>query len=387
MFQGLKFTRPENTRQFEDLRQEVRDFLKEERAAGTFTPTGEFGGGFSFEFSQKLGKRGWIGMTWPKEFGGHERSFDERYVVSEEMLAAGAPIRAHWIADRQSGPLLLRFGNDQQKKELLPKICRGEVCFCIGLSEPNSGSDLFSAQCKATKTEEGWRINGQKIWTSNAHRAQYMIGLFRTSPSTDDNRRHGLSQFLVDMSLPGITVRPIINLTGQHDFNEVFFDDVLLPDDALLGEVDLAWKQASAELAYERSGPERFLSTYLALGELAQIQQNTKDKRTQEAFGRLVAQLWTLRQMSLSVASMLQAGVSPAVEAALVKDIGTNFEKRVPNIARQFRPSPDSDISEEDRQRFETFTNLATSLAPALTIRGGSQEILRGIIARELGLR
>ncbi len=387
MFQGLRFTRPENTRQYESLRADVRAFLKAERDAGTYQQTGEFGGGFSFAFSQKLGKRGWIGMTWPKEYGGQERSFDERYVVSEEMLAAGAPIRAHWIADRQSGPLLLRFGNEKQKKELLPKICRGELCFCIGLSEPNSGSDLFSAQCKATKTDEGWRINGQKIWTSNAHRAQYMIGLFRTSPATEENRRHGLSQFLVDMSLPGITVRPIINLTGQHDFNEVFFDDVLLPDDALLGEVDQAWKQASAELAYERSGPERFLSTYLVLGELAHIQQNTTDDRTREAVGRLVAQLWTLRQMSLSVASMLQAGVSPAVEAALVKDIGTNFEKHVPNVARLFRPDAKSKVSDEDRQRFETFLNLATSLAPALTIRGGSQEILRGIIARELGLR
>ncbi len=387
MFQGLQFTRPDNIRRFEPLREEVRDFLAEERASGSFEPTGEFGGGFSLAFSQKLGARGWIGMTWPKEYGGHERSFDERYVVSEEMLAAGAPIRAHWIADRQSGPLLLRFGTEQQKQDILPRICCGELCFCIGLSEPNSGSDLFSAQTKATKADDGWRINGQKIWTSNAHRADYMIGLFRTSPATEDNRRHGLTQFLVDMKTPGITVRPIINLTGQHDFNEVFFDDALLPEDAVLGEVDQAWKQASAELAYERSGPERFLSTYLTLGELVRVHEKKTDDRSREGIGRLVAQLWTLRQMSLSVASMLQAGETPAVEAALVKDIGTNFEKHVPDVARLLRPAPDAEVDPEDRKRFERFMNLATSLSPALTIRGGSQEILRGIIARELGLR
>jgi alkylation response protein AidB-like acyl-CoA dehydrogenase len=383
MFQGLRFTRPENSGQYEPLRDEVRAFLKAERDAGTYRPTGEFGGGFSFDFSKKVGDRGWIGMTWPKQYGGQDRGFAERYVVSEEMLAAGAPVRAHWTADRQSGPLLLRYGTEEQKKAILPRICQGEVCFCIGLSEPNSGSDLFSVQTKAVRTDDGWRINGQKIWTSNAHRAHYMVALLRTSPPSEDNRRFGLTQFLVDMKTPGITVRPIINITGQHDFNDVFFDDVLLPPEAAMGEVDQAWKQASAELAYERSGPERFLSTYLLLEELVRCHEGANDARVNEGIGRLVAQLWTLRQMSLSVAGMLQAGETPAIEASLVKDIGTNFEKHVPEVARLLRPPKSS----KGRARFESVLALATALAPALTIRGGTQEILRGIIARGLGLR
>ena len=154
---------------------------------------------------------------------------------------------------------------------MLPRICKGEVCFAIGMSEPGSGSDLFAAKTKATKTEGGWLINGTKIWTSNAHQAHYLIGLFRTSPPTKENRRHGLTQFLVDMKTPGIAVNPIYQMTGLHDFNEVVFTDAFMPDDHVLGEVDGAWKQATSELAYERSGPERFLETFYVLIELVRV--------------------------------------------------------------------------------------------------------------------
>ena len=204
-------------------------------------------------------------MTWPKKYGGHERSFLERYVVTEEFRVANAPVRLHFVADRQSGPILLKYAPEHIKQDILPRICRGELCFVIGMSEPGSGSDLFAAKTKATKVDGGWRINGSKIWTSNAHIADYMLGLFRTSPPTKENRRHGLTQFLVDMKAPGITVNPIIQMTGQHDFNEVVFDDVFMTDDHVLGEIDGAWKQATSELAYERSGPERFLETFYVL--------------------------------------------------------------------------------------------------------------------------
>ena len=231
-------------------------------------------------------------MTWPKQYGGHERSFLERYVVTEEFRVANAPVRLHFVADRQSGPILMKYAPEHVKMDVLPRICRGEVCFAIGMSEPNSGSDLFAAKTKATKTNGGWLINGTKIWTSNAHIADYMIGLFRTSPPTKENRRHGLTQFLVDMKTPGITVNPVYQMTGQHDFNEVVFQDAFMPDDHVLGEIDGAWKQATSELAYERSGPERFLETFYVLIELVRAlgrQARHAQRRRARPAGRAAA--------------------------------------------------------------------------------------------------
>ena len=185
-------------------------FLAEEIAAGTFDPHNPQGGDNDVPgFSKRVGERGWIGMTWPKKYGGHERSFLERYVVTEEMRVANAPTRRFFVADRQSGPVLLKYAPEHIKMDILPRICRGEVCFSIGMSEPNSGSDLFAAKTKATKTDGGWLINGTKIWTSSAQVANYMLAIFRTSPPTKENRRHGLTQFLVDMKTPGIKVNPI----------------------------------------------------------------------------------------------------------------------------------------------------------------------------------
>ncbi len=254
------------------LRAEVRAFLAKEIEAGTFSPDpGGIDGTYSEEFSRKVGARGWIGMTWPKKYGGRERSFLERFVVTEAFRIANAPVRLHFVADRQSGPVLIKYANERIKADVLPRICKGEVCFAIGMSEPGSGSDLFAARTKATKTKGGWLINGTKIWTSNAHQAHYLIGLFRTSPPTKENRRHGLTQFLVDMKTPGIAVNPIYQMTGLHDFNEVVFTDAFMPDDHVLGEVDGAWKQATSELAYERSGPERFLETFYVLIELVRV--------------------------------------------------------------------------------------------------------------------
>ena len=188
------------------LRQEVRAFLAEEIAAGTFDPhkpTREDTAAPAF--SRRVGERGWLGMTWPKKYGGHERSFLERYVVTEEMRVANAPTRRFFVADRQSGPVLLKYAPEHIKMDILPRICRGEVCFSIGMSEPNSGSDLFAAKTKATKTDGGFLINGTKIWTSSAHIADYMIAIFRTSPSTKENRRHGLTQFLVESVVLSVT--------------------------------------------------------------------------------------------------------------------------------------------------------------------------------------
>jgi len=369
------------------LRTEVRKFLLDEIKAGTFAPgNGEGHSSFNKDFSRRVGARGWIGMTWPKKYGGQERSYMERYVVTEEMRAYGAPTRAHFTADRQSGPVLIRFAQENIKEKILPRIVRGELTFCIGLSEPNSGSDVFAASTRATKTEGGWLINGRKIWTSNAHQADYCIALIRTSQATAENRRHGLSQFLVDMKTPGVTTRPIINLTGAHEFNEVIFDDAFMPDDHLIGEKDMAWRQATAELAYERSGPERWLETFSVLHGLVRVAGKTPDDRMAEGIGREVAHMATLRRMSLSVAGMLEAGKLPNNEAAVVKDLGTNFEQALPNRVRLLAPSVTSAERANDVD-FEEVLRANTLIAPKLTIQGGTREVLRGIIARGLGLR
>ena len=382
----LRFDQIRLRRECEELRREARSFIAQEIAAGTFDPTQPRHGDLhNAGLSRRIGAKGWIGMTWPKKYGGHERSFLERYVVTEEFRVANAPVRLHFVADRQSGPILLKYAPERVKMDILPRICRGELCFVIGMSEPGSGSDLFAAKTRATKTNGGWLINGSKVWTSNAHLADYMLGLFRTSPATKENRRHGLTQFLVAMKTPGIRVNPIYQMTGEHDFNEVVFEDAFVPDDHMLGEIDAAWKQATSELAYERSGPERFLETFYVLNELVRAAGPKPDVRTAEGIGRLLAQLHTLRRMSVSVNGMLAKGQEPVIEGSLVKDLGTAWEQKLPARVRELAAFLEPEAT--NRTALEEQIAYATMIAPKLTIQGGTTEILRGIIARGLGLR
>src|SRR3954454_6379487 len=252
----------------EALRKEVRAFIAEELAAGHWRAGGDFGSRHNPGFSQRLGAKGWIGMTWPKKYGGHERTALERYVVTEELLVAGAPVAAHWIADRQSGPLMLRFGTEEQRQTLLPRIAKGEIFFAIGMSEPDSGSDLASIRTKAVPVDGGFELTGAKVWTSHAHRSHYAITLCRTEAADPKNRHHGLTQLIVDLKAKGVTCRPIKNLAGDLDFNEVVFDQVFVPQSMLVGQAGDGWKQVTSELAFERSGPERFTSTFTLLVEL-----------------------------------------------------------------------------------------------------------------------
>lgn len=378
----LQFEAIELPPETRSLRTEIRAFIKEEVKEGSLASWADAETSYSPEFSRKLGARGWIGMTWPKKYGGHERSALDRYVVSEELLAAGAPLSAHWVADRQSGPLILRHGTEEQREKILPAIARGELCFCIGMSEPNSGSDLASVQTTARKVEGGWIVNGTKLWTSWAHKAHYMIALVRTSPLADD-RHQGLSQFLVDLSLPNIEVRPIINLAGRHNFNEVVLTDCFIGEDMMIGNEGDGWKQVTGELGYERSGPERFLSTFKLLVEIVRaVGPNATDTQCQ-AIGRFAAHIVTLRKMSISVAGMLHAGKSPNLEASLVKDRGTDFEQEIPDMARAILgavPTPESNNA------LERALADAILAVPAFSIQGGSREILRVIIARGIGL-
>ena len=367
----------------ETLRLELRRFFSTELAALTPLERAATWDGFDRDFSQKMAEQGWIGMIWPKRYGGHERSALERYVVLEEALVAGAPVSAHWIADRQSGPLLLRFGSEAQRELALPGIAKGELVFCIGMSEPDSGSDLASLRSPAKRSANGWILNGTKVWTTNAHKADYMIGLFRTG-SNDDNRRGGLSQFMIDMKTSGITVNPIVDLVGRKHFNEVVFNDVELSNDCLIGSEGEGWDQVTAELAYERSGPERYLSSIHTLLALIDCLKEDPRERAAVIIGELMANMMTLRTMSLSLAAMLDAGENPALEAAVVKDLGTGFEQSLPDIAQlliELEPDPGGAT---DIQQVQAFLIQA---APSFSLRGGTREILRGIIARGLGLR
>lgn len=331
-------------------------------------------------FSRKLGEAGLLGMTWPKEYGGHEMSQLERYVVIEELLAAGAPVGAHWIADRQSGPLLLRLGNEELKRRWVPGMARGEIFACIGLSEPGSGSDLASVRTSARRDGDGWVISGQKVWTTGAHVAHMMIALVRSEAGTE--RQAGLSQFVIPMDAPGVTIKPIIDLTGAHEFNEVFFEDVRLPANSLLGEEGNGWKQATAELSLERSGPERYLSSMSLFLELVRHAGQHRDPAVTQLVGRLAAEAWTLRLMSASVAAKLARGEDPALEATIVKDLGNSYEQAIPELVQA---AVNLDMSGEDT--LAAVTAYLLQVSPSFSLRGGTREILKGIIARGLGLR
>ncbi len=321
----------------------------------------------------------------PVEYGGGGRSAFARFVVAEEMLNRGAPVGSHWIADRQSAPLILKYGTEAQKQFYLPRICRGDAFFCIGMSEPNSGSDLASVRSRATRNGLGWVLNGQKIWTTNAHNCHYMIALVRTSGRSDDRHR-GLSQVIVDLSLPGVSIRPITDLSGDAHFCEVFFDNVQLSEDALIGQEGNGWQQVTSELAFERSGPERLLSSIVLFNEWLAFLRTEKhvSAPSKRLAGKILADLIPLRAMSVAVTGMLAAGRSPNLEAALVKDLGTALEQSIPAaIADDLSARQDNAIPAE---LLATLTYLV-QVAPSFSLRGGTREILRGIVARGLGVQ
>jgi len=228
----------------------------------------------------------------------------------------------------------------------------------------------------------GYIVNGQKIWTSGADRAHYMILLCRTE-ARGEARHGGVSQLLLDMKAPGVAVQPILDISGRAIFNQVFFEDVFVPADMLIGEEGGGWRQVTSELSLERSGPDRFLSSFVLLVELVRALGATPEERGAEAVGRLIAHIHTLRQMSLAVATMFEQGLDPGVQAACVKDLGATIEQEIPEIARLLVDHADSDALADFRAALAG-TQL---IAPAYSLRGGTREILRGIIARGLGLR
>ena len=372
----------------EALRAPVRAFLTDAMRNLPAHIRAKSWSGYDADFSRALARKGWRGMTLPLEYGGGGRSAFARYVLVEEFLNFGAPVGSHWIADRQSGPLILKYGTEAQKRFYLPRICKAEAFFCIGMSEPNAGSDLASVKSRAVKTGSGWRLNGQKIWTTNAHNCHYMIALVRTSGMAQD-RQKGLSQVIVDLSLPGVTVRPIKDLSGDSQFCEVFFDDVALADDALVGEEGGGWAQVTAELAFERSGPERIYSSIVLMDQwLAWLRSDSaRAQRSARLVGKLFSHLAPLRALSVAVTGKLVQGESPVVEAALAKELGTTLEQLMPTLIADDLFGDSADQQAQIPAELLLTLNYLTQIAPSFSLRGGTRDILRGMIARGLGLR
>jgi alkylation response protein AidB-like acyl-CoA dehydrogenase len=331
------------------------------------------------DLSRALSAAGLVGLTLPETYGGAGLGPFHRFAVVEELLAAGAPVAAHWIGDRQSAPLIHRFGTEEQRRHWLPRIIASDVFFCIGMSEPGAGSDLAAVRTKAVREGNGWRLSGAKLWSTWGHRAHMMIALVRTS-GTPEDRHKGLSQFLVDLKAPGVEVRPIRNLAGDSEFSETRFDDVFLPAESLVGNEGEGWSQVTAELAFERSGPERIYSTVVLLDLWTQHLERDPSPAAATRLGRHLAHLATLREMSIALTARLAEGQSPVVAAALLKDLGTALEQAIPHdIADMVSPDADPELM--------ATLAWALQLAPAFSIRGGTREILRGMIARGLGLR
>lgn len=367
-----------STEDVRQLRTEVRTFIDQWQREGKFVPRIDaWMRAHDRSFTTALAERGWIGITWPTDLGGGGRSNTERFVITEELLRAGAPVAAHWMADRQIGPALLHHGTRTLQEEFLPRIARGEITFCIGMSETEAGSDLAAIRTRAVRDGSVWTLNGQKIWTTHAHRAEYAYVLARTS---DDGGKHdGLTEFIVEMSHPGVSVEPIHDLNGEHHFNQVIFEDVTVPNGHVIGTVGQGWKQVTEQLALERGGPERVLSTYpLLVAMLEATEVSNASDLFLHTLGQVAATLLALRQLAWQVAVATDAGVPLIREAAVLKHLGTRFERTlVEDVRRALDIAP---IGESPLA-----VSLAESVlaAPAFTIQGGTSEMLLSIIARE----
>ena len=378
-----------NESELSKLRTSIREFIDADRAEFGWEPAVDsWLGQWNEDFSARLGDAGFLGLTIPQEYGGHGLGHLHRYVVTEELLAIGAPVAAHWVADRQVAPGLLAYGNEEQRQRFLPRIASGRYYSAIGMSEPGAGSDLAAVSSKAIRTDGGWILNGRKVWTSGAHHAHQAVVLARTSPLDPEHRHAGFSQFIVMLDSPGVTIDPIVLMSGEHHFNELVFEDVFIPEANVLGEIGAGWHQVTAELSFERSGPERILSTAPLITAAVRTianQGDDVDDRTAAAVGDLLARLISLRQLSVSVARALTEGKDAANRAALVKDLGTTFEQDSVELVADLLDFADTQDPPDWRLR----ELLATARVhkPMFTLRGGTNEVLRGVVARGMGLR
>jgi len=378
----------------QQFRKEVREFLEEELQNGTYDRREEaYQEGYSPEFSRKLAAKGWIGISWPREYGGADRGHVESMILEEELLRYGAPTLYHHNGANLVGPGLIAFGSEELKREFLPRILRAEVSFCLGYSEPNAGSDLASLETKAMESGETYIVNGNKTWTSFADKSDYCWLLARTDPQTSKHR--GLSVLLVDMKLPGVSVRSLIDITGDKHFNEVFFEDVAVPNKMLVGEKNRGWYQIALNLQLQRGGLARVMGNYPLLVDLVKYARETmqngqpliKEPLIRNMLANLVIEFQAGRLLCYRVAMLLDAGESASCESSVAKVFGSEVSQRVADVATrvlalhgQLMPgSPGAHLQGRAAR------NFLYSLS--FTLGGGTSEIQRSIIAtRGLGL-
>jgi len=335
----VDFTFTEEQNRF---REGVRDFLEGEIEQGLWKPSCDaWIQGYNPEFTKRVAQRGWIGLTWPKEYGGQGRSFVDRFILAEEMLRYGAPAACHWFADRQIGGSILKYGSEEQKREFLAKIVRGEMYVGLGMSETEAGSDLASLKTRAVEQDDCFVINGQKTWTSGAWFMNYVYLLARTETNVPKHR--GISEFIIPIDLPGISRIPMIDITGTEAWNDIFFDNVRVPKKYMIGEKNRGFYHVMEQLAYERSGFERLMGNYALFDALIKFVKETKrngktlsqDTVIRHKLAQLQVEFEVGRLLMYKVALVMDQGQAPTVEAAMSKAYATTFEQRLANTAME----------------------------------------------------
>ncbi len=385
-------------REQEKLRQDVVEFIREEIEAGTFVPEGyNLVGGPNREFSRKMSKKGWIGITWPKKYGGQELGYMEKMIIYEELYKVRAPVGFHFANDRQIGPAIIAFGSDWQKEYFLPRFIKAEdgFTFCLLFSEPDAGSDLAAVSTTAVKAGDHYIVNGQKVWTSGGERADYGWMLAKTNLDPKTNRYATCSEFIVNMKTPGITIRPIRNMTGDSHFAEVFFDDAKIPEQNLVGQENAGFLQIMAQVDHERAGLERLMQNYMVYKRLkSYISEDLKEEKdaafvqwVRDAFAHIEIDFNVGRLLCYYTAWMLDQKQNPSSQAALCKAFCTQYEQRLNDVATKVL-GPLSLIRR--KCPFALFGgDMAESYlwGPSYTLQGGSVEVLKNIVAfRGIGL-
>lgn len=384
----------EFTGEQEEFRREVRSFLEGEIRSGLFKPSCDaWIQGFSPEFTKKVAQKGWIGLTWPKEYGGQGRNNVDRFILTEEMLRYGAPAALHWFADRQIGRAIIHYGTEEQKRDYLPKILRGEAYVGLGLSEPEAGSDLGSLQTRASEDGDYFVLNGQKMWTSCARYMNYIYLVARTDPNAPKHR--GISEFIIPANVPGITVRPTIDITGAEAWGEVFYDNVRVHRSSLIGEKNRGFYQVANQLDYERSGLERLMGNYPLFDAILQFARETqrngaplcKDPFVRDKLARLQVEFEVGRLLTYRVALVIDSGRAPNVEAAMAKAFCTGFEQHLADVATRILGPYGQLVGESKWVPFSGMAPDSFLSSMGYSLQAGTSEILRNIVAtRGLGL-
>jgi alkylation response protein AidB-like acyl-CoA dehydrogenase len=361
---------------------------------------GEFGGGgddtswrYHLDWHKKMHAGGWVGVSWPREYGGRGATLEQQVVYGEEVARAHAPALVNMLGISLVGPTLIHWGTEEQKKRYIPKILSADEIWCQGYSEPNSGSDVASLQTRAVEEGDDFVVNGQKVWTSGAHHSDWCILLVRTDP--DAPKHKGISYILVDMKSPGITVRPLVQITGDRGFNEVFFEDVRVPKKNLIGNKNQGWQVAVTTLMFERTGIGGGQEMMRPVNDLARLAKKVRrngatawdDSSVRQKIAALACEALALRYTGMRQLTRRLKGLPPGPEGSLGKLVLSELNMRIAKYAMELL-GPYSQMENEapfaiDHGKW-SYRMLASR---AYTIAGGTSEIQHNIIGeRVLGL-